>query len=262
MRSIAAYPPSPTKTVPPTQVHDLVSPPPARAADCGRPRSDRTSHTTPPATRVRCRHNPTPGGTTASAVPHRYAGATRCAADRRGDRDARRPRQWRALFSDVGAGFDARIVAKLNYRTKRTFGRGAYVYPVLKTLAEGPRFRCRARRPRFEASWVILSFATRYGSLFRLPRKPGWGAIRSWPSLWKPAPAGPWPPICYRWRWAGCPAGNEAEGRSCSAGQGRTHRPAETAPVEVDGDHGGMSPVEVQRRRTARSTYRPAPLCC
>ncbi len=76
----------------------------------------------------------------------------------------------------VGAGFDARIVARLNYRTKRVLGRGAFTYPVLKTLAEGPRsFDVELDGRRFEASWVILSFASRYGGSFVLTRDAGVG---------------------------------------------------------------------------------------
>jgi diacylglycerol kinase family enzyme len=80
------------------------------------------------------------------------------------------------FFLMLGAGFDARVVAKLNYRTKRTFGRGAYVYPVIKTLAEGHAiFDVELDGRRLDASWVILSFATRYGSLFTLAPDAGVG---------------------------------------------------------------------------------------
>jgi diacylglycerol kinase (ATP) len=80
------------------------------------------------------------------------------------------------FFLMAGAGFDARVVARLNYRTKRAFGRGAYAYPALKTLAEGPHiFDAELDGRRFEASWVILSFASRYGGTFLLTRDTGIG---------------------------------------------------------------------------------------
>jgi diacylglycerol kinase (ATP) len=75
------------------------------------------------------------------------------------------------FFLMTGAGFDARIVAQLNYRTKRALGRGAYTYPVIKTFTEGPRsFDVELDGRRFEASWVILTFASRYGGSFVLTR--------------------------------------------------------------------------------------------
>jgi len=80
------------------------------------------------------------------------------------------------FFLMTGVGFDARIVARLNYRTKRVLGRGAYTYPVLKTLAEGPQvFDVELDGRRFEASWVILTFASRYGGSFVLTRDTGVG---------------------------------------------------------------------------------------
>ena len=83
------------------------------------------------------------------------------------------------FFLMTGAGFDARIVSRLNYRTKRAFGRGAYAYPILRTLAEGPQvFDVELDGRRFEASWVILSFASRYGGSFMLTRDTGVGCNR------------------------------------------------------------------------------------
>ncbi|WP_244437785.1 diacylglycerol/lipid kinase family protein [Hyphomicrobium denitrificans] len=80
------------------------------------------------------------------------------------------------FFLMVGAGFDARIVARLNYRTKRALGRGAYGYPVLRTFAEGVQhFDVELDGRRFEASWLILSFASRYGGSFVLTRETGVG---------------------------------------------------------------------------------------
>ncbi len=83
------------------------------------------------------------------------------------------------FFLMLGAGFDARVIAKLNYRSKRTLGRGAYVYPVLRTLAEGPRrFDVDLDGRSFDASWAILSFASRYASVFELAPDAGVGRDR------------------------------------------------------------------------------------
>lgn len=80
------------------------------------------------------------------------------------------------FFLMLSAGFDARVVSRLNYRTKRAFGRGAYVYPVIRTLGEIPEiFDVELDGRRFDASWAILSFASRYGSLFKLTSEAGFG---------------------------------------------------------------------------------------
>jgi len=80
------------------------------------------------------------------------------------------------FFLMVGAGFDAHIVGRLNYRTKRVLGRGAYTVPVLRTLAERPRiFDVDLDGRHFEASWLILAFANRYAGSFRLSRDGGVG---------------------------------------------------------------------------------------
>jgi len=83
------------------------------------------------------------------------------------------------FFLMAGAGFDARVVAGLNYRVKRVFGRAAYGYPVLKTLTEGVTpFDVDLDGRRFEAGWLILTFASRYGGSFVLTRETGLGHDR------------------------------------------------------------------------------------
>lgn len=81
------------------------------------------------------------------------------------------------FFLMTGAGFDGQIVSKLNYRTKRALGRLAYAAPVLATLTEGPRsFDAEIDGQTFEASWVIITNASRYGGSFRLTNKTRVGA--------------------------------------------------------------------------------------
>ncbi|WP_246317383.1 diacylglycerol/lipid kinase family protein [Hyphomicrobium methylovorum] len=76
------------------------------------------------------------------------------------------------FFLMAGAGFDARIVSRLNYRAKRVLGRAAYAVPVLKTLAEGPVvFDVDIDGRLFEASWVIITLASRYGGSLVLTRE-------------------------------------------------------------------------------------------
>jgi diacylglycerol kinase family enzyme len=151
------------------------------------------------------------------------------------------------FFLMAGAGFDGRTVALLNDRAKRALGRAAYAFPILRTLAEGPRpFDVELDGRKFEASWVILSFASRYGGSFTLTRETGVGHDRLMAVVIE---AG------SRFRLAGA-ASSLALGRLASESSrpsgvhvfpvkvariGTTKR----AAVEVDGDESGVSPIEV-----------------
>ncbi|HML28264.1 MAG TPA: diacylglycerol kinase, partial [Hyphomicrobium sp.] len=151
------------------------------------------------------------------------------------------------FFLMVGAGFDARVVARLSYRSKRAFGRGAYVYPVLKTLAEGPRrFDVEIDGRRFEASWTILSFATRYASVFELARDAGVGRDRlmavvmeAGTRLGTAANL-----VSLAFGWIARPETRPKGVHVLPVTSARIGRQAVT-PVEIDGDDAGMSPVEV-----------------
>ncbi len=71
------------------------------------------------------------------------------------------------FFLMVGAGFDGRVVAGLNYRSKRVFGRAAYTAPVLRALRHGVEvFDVVLDGERFEASWIIVTRASHYGGQF------------------------------------------------------------------------------------------------
>jgi diacylglycerol kinase (ATP) len=152
------------------------------------------------------------------------------------------------FFLMLGAGFDARVVARLNFRTKRAFGRGAYTYPVLKTLAEGPRvFDVELDGRRFEASWVILSFASRYGSSFVLTRDTGFGGdtliavvIEARSTLEIVGCA-----MSLALGWLAKPETRPAGVHVLPIKLARIGR-LSSVPVEVDGDAAGASPVEIQ----------------
>ena len=74
-----------------------------------------------------------------------------------------------AFFLMAGAGYDARIVHGLDYKTKRLIGRAAYAMPVLRTLAHGAdRFDVVVDGASFNASWVIVTRSSRYGGSFVL----------------------------------------------------------------------------------------------
>lgn len=81
------------------------------------------------------------------------------------------------FFLMVGAGYDARIVSGLNYKTKRLLARAAYTAPVLKTLAHGAEpFDVMVDGRAFTASWVIVTRASHYGGSFVLTRQTQMGA--------------------------------------------------------------------------------------
>jgi diacylglycerol kinase family enzyme len=151
------------------------------------------------------------------------------------------------FFLMVGAGFDARIVECLNYRTKRALGRGAYFYPVLKALAEGPRFfDVELDGQRFDASWIILTFASRYGGSFTLTRDTGVGHDQLLAVVFQ---AGSRFAITHN--AISLALGRLARPETRSAGVRvlpvtRARIGIQTAvPVEVDGDAAGVSPIEV-----------------
>lgn len=152
------------------------------------------------------------------------------------------------FFLMLGAGFDARVISRLNYRSKRALGRGAYVYPVLKTLAEGPQqFDVEIDGRRFDASWAILSFATRYASVFELAPDAGVGRDRlmavvmeAGTRLGTAANL-----VSLAFGWLARPETRPAGVHVLPVGIARIGR-LTTAPVEIDGDEAGLSPVEVR----------------
>ncbi len=151
------------------------------------------------------------------------------------------------FFLMTGAGFDARIVSRLNYRAKRMFGRGAYTYPVIKTLFEGPRlFDVEIDGRRFEASWVILSFARRYGGAFVLTEGTGFGRdtlvavvieARSRFAITSSV-------VSLALGWLAKPGDRPAAVHVLPVKRAHIGR-LTTAPIEVDGDAAGISPVEI-----------------
>ncbi|HPG88983.1 MAG TPA: diacylglycerol kinase family protein [Hyphomicrobium sp.] len=81
------------------------------------------------------------------------------------------------FFLMAGAGFDARIVQALNFKTKRLVARAAYTAPVLKALSYGAeQFDVDVDGRGFSASWVIVTRAGRYGGSFVLSRDTRLGA--------------------------------------------------------------------------------------
>jgi len=151
------------------------------------------------------------------------------------------------FFLMVGAGFDARIVARLNYRSKRVLGRAAYGYPVVRTLAEGARhFDVELDGRRFEASWLILSLASRYGGSFVLTRETRVGhdsmiaIVIEARSRFAIAQSAVSMALGRLGHPDTCPRGvHVLPVRRALIGR------QSTTPLEVDGDEAGLSPAEV-----------------
>jgi diacylglycerol kinase (ATP) len=151
------------------------------------------------------------------------------------------------FFLMLGAGFDARVIAKLNYRSKRAWGRGAYVYPVLRTLAEAPRrFDVELDGRRFEASWAILSFATRYASMFELAPDAGVGSDRMMAVVMEAGTRIETATnlVSLAFGWIARPETRPKGVHVLPANHAYIGR-LTTAPIEIDGDEAGVSPVEI-----------------
>ena len=154
------------------------------------------------------------------------------------------------FFLMTGAGFDGAAVAALDHRTKRMFGRASYTLPVIKALAPVPRFfDVEIDGQPEEASWVIVSHASRYGGSFRLTDETRCGAGKLIAIL-----------IKARSRAQLVMAAIDLSlGRLAGPGMRRSWVrvvQAETVvlgsrvhvPAQVDGDAAGTTPVEVKAR--------------
>jgi len=73
------------------------------------------------------------------------------------------------FFLMAGAGFDADVVSRLSQSLKKQIGKAAYTGPVLRTLAGPlPKLRVEVDGAGFDAAWVIVTNARRYGGEFVL----------------------------------------------------------------------------------------------
>ncbi len=151
------------------------------------------------------------------------------------------------FFLMAGAGFDGRIVHGLDYKTKRLLARAAYAGPVTKTILRGVElFDVDVDGRSFDASWVIVTRASRYGGSFVLTRETQLGR----------------PDMIAVIIEAASRAAVLAVATALSLGRlanqatrprGVTVLPAHrvligrrvTAPVQVDGDAEGTTPVDI-----------------
>lgn len=148
------------------------------------------------------------------------------------------------FFLMAGAGFDARVAARLNRRLQNRLGSLAYVPPVTAAILGAPdRLRVTVDGLEHEAGWVVVSNARHYAGAFELVRgtdvlEPGLHAVL-------------FPP---RGRTA-------LVGGLLSLAVGRLHRRRDVAiipcrrvevhadrpvPVEIDGDPFAATPLVIE----------------
>ena len=67
----------------------------------------------------------------------------------------------------AGVGFDADVLLRLNMPWKRTVGRAAYAWPIVRALVhKPPPFEVVVEERTFPATWLIVTRAARYGGSF------------------------------------------------------------------------------------------------
>ena len=67
----------------------------------------------------------------------------------------------------AGVGFDADVLLRLNMPWKRTVGRAAYAWPIVRALVHKPRpFEVVVEERTYPATWLIVTRAARYGGSF------------------------------------------------------------------------------------------------
>jgi diacylglycerol kinase (ATP) len=71
----------------------------------------------------------------------------------------------------AGVGFDADVLLRLSMPWKRTVGRAAYAFPLLRALVRKPEpFEVMANGRTFPATWLIVTRAARYGGSFMIAK--------------------------------------------------------------------------------------------
>jgi len=76
------------------------------------------------------------------------------------------------FFAMAGAGFDARVLARLDLGWKRRVGKLAYAWPLLGELARRPDgIEVEIDGQTYRCCWLIVAKASRYGGPFRLTRQ-------------------------------------------------------------------------------------------
>lgn len=72
----------------------------------------------------------------------------------------------------AGVGFDADVLLRLSMAWKRTIGRMAYAWPILRAMAHAPRpFEVVVDGRTLPATWLIVTRAARYGGSFVIAKE-------------------------------------------------------------------------------------------
>lgn len=88
-----------------------------------------------------------------------------------------------SFFLMAGAGFDGEVVAGLNKKLKRRFGKLAYILPILRSLVKKPMpFAVTVDGHELEATWIVAANGRNYAGAFVLApearlSEPGFHAI-------------------------------------------------------------------------------------
>jgi diacylglycerol kinase family enzyme len=76
------------------------------------------------------------------------------------------------FFAMAGAGFDARVLARLDTKWKRRLGKLAYALPLILELARRPQvFEAVIDGQAYRCSWLIVAKAAHYAGPFLLTRR-------------------------------------------------------------------------------------------
>ena len=147
----------------------------------------------------------------------------------------------------AGAGFDGRIVADLNNKTKRRFGRLAYAGPIARALAAKPHlFDVIADGARYRATWVVVTNAAHYGGSFALSDETQFGAGKLIAVIFTSARR-----TALITNSVALALGRLANAKTRPSGvivvpvERVSISGAQPVSVEVDGDAAGMTPVEI-----------------
>lgn len=80
----------------------------------------------------------------------------------------------RPFFLMAGAGFDGEVIKRLDFESKRRFGKVAYAAPVARVLATGSMpLDCTIDGRAHTANWIIVANARHYAGSFQLARAAG-----------------------------------------------------------------------------------------
>lgn len=159
----------------------------------------------------------------------------------------------------VSAGFDARVTAELKRSRKGRLGFLGYARPILECLREyrPPRLRVSVDgKGGFRGAWVVVTNTKNYGGLFTLAESASMSSGVLDVLVFERAR----PTDFLRYAATGVFAGGVSRRAGVTLVQGRQVRieAEEPTDVEVDGDHFGLTPVELSLEPAAARVFVPA----